>query len=368
MKKCYSCGTENREDTLFCEWCGKRLTAEMEERMANPAAVNADNTKESFSGVGHISHKEEANMSKTGDFVLQVGRLYDGKVTRILPIGAFVELAPGCEGMVHISKLADYRVERVEDVVKLGDMIWVKTLEIDGRGRINLSHKDALREIEINRRNGIVVPSTYRSVEKQADPNEFVPQVGGLYDGKVTRIIPIGAFVELAPGCEGLLHISKLANHLVEKVEDVVNLGDMVWVKVTEIDGRGRINLSRKDALREIEINAQHGIAIPSTYRCGKKQVAPGTFEPQVGGLYNGKVVRILPIGAFVELAPGCEGMLHISKLADYRVEKVEDVVNLGDMVWVKVTEIDGRGRINLSRKDAVREIEIKRQNGDPIT
>ena len=70
MKKCYSCGTENREDTLFCEWCGKRLTAEMEERMANPAAVNADNTKESFSGVGHISHKEEANMSKTGDFVL----------------------------------------------------------------------------------------------------------------------------------------------------------------------------------------------------------------------------------------------------------------------------------------------------------
>ena len=76
----------------------------------------------------------------------------------------------------------------------------------------------------------------------------------------------------------------------------------------------------------------------------------------KVRKLYHGKVVRIIPIGAFVELVPGKEGMIHISKLENHRVEKVEDVVKEGDMVWVKVLEIDDRGRINLSRKDAMRE------------
>lgn len=80
-------------------------------------------------------------------------------------------------------------------------------------------------------------------------------------------------------------------------------------------------------------------------------------FVPQVGELYYGKVVRILQFGAFVELAPGKDGMVHISKLADRRVEKVEDVVNIGDMVWVKVTDIDEKGRVNLSLRDAQREI-----------
>jgi len=79
-------------------------------------------------------------------------------------------------------------------------------------------------------------------------------------------------------------------------------------------------------------------------------------FEPEIGKLYYGKVVRILPIGAFVELAPGKDGMIHISKLENRRVEKVEDVLNVGDMTWVKVIEIDDRGRVNLSRRDAIRE------------
>ena len=80
----------------------------------------------------------------------------------------------------------------------------------------------------------------------------FVPEVGKLYYGKVVRILPIGAFVELAPGKDGMIHISKLENHRVEKVEDVLNVGDMTWVKVTEIDEKGRVNLSRKDALKEL--------------------------------------------------------------------------------------------------------------------
>ncbi len=77
------------------------------------------------------------------------------------------------------------------------------------------------------------------------------PTPGDVYYGRVTRVIPIGAFVELAPGKEGLVHISKLENHRVAKVEDVLNVGDMTWVKVIEIDEKGRVNLSRKDVLEE---------------------------------------------------------------------------------------------------------------------
>ena len=88
-----------------------------------------------------------------------------------------------------------------------------------------------------------------------------------------------------------------------------------------------------------------------------KKMIDTIVFVPEVGMLYYGKVVRILNFGAFVELAPGKDGMVHISKLAERRVEKVEDVVNIGDMVWVKVTDIDEKGRVNLSLRDAQREI-----------
>ena len=78
------------------------------------------------------------------------------------------------------------------------------------------------------------------------------PEIGAIYKGRVTRLMSFGAFVEIAPGKEGLVHISKLENHRVEKVEDVVSVGDDIVVKVTEIDNQGRINLSRKDALADL--------------------------------------------------------------------------------------------------------------------
>ncbi|NCB64284.1 MAG: S1 RNA-binding domain-containing protein, partial [Clostridia bacterium] len=79
------------------------------------------------------------------------------------------------------------------------------------------------------------------------------PTIGDIFKGRVTRLMTFGAFVEFAPGKEGLVHISKLDNKRVEKVEDVVKVGDEIMVKVTEIDSQGRINLSRKDAMRELE-------------------------------------------------------------------------------------------------------------------
>ena len=94
------------------------------------------------------------------------------------------------------------------------------------------------------------------AAKKMVDDICFVPEVGKLYYGKVVRILPIGAFVEIAPGHDGMVHISKLENRRVEKVEDVLNLGDMTWVKFMGFDEKGRANFSRKDALKEMEENA----------------------------------------------------------------------------------------------------------------
>ena len=90
-------------------------------------------------------------------------------------------------------------------------------------------------------------------------------------------------------------------------------------------------------------------------------------FELYIGKLYYGRVVRLMTFGAFVELAPGKDGLVHISKLADKRIEKVEDACKIGDMMWVKVTEIDEKGRVNLSHKDAMKEIAAKEAAGEPI-
>ncbi len=88
-------------------------------------------------------------------------------------------------------------------------------------------------------------------------------------------------------------------------------------------------------------------------------------LEPEPGAMYYGKVTRILPIGAFVEIAPGKEGMVHISKMDERRIEKVEDVISVGDIVPVKVLGIDDRGRLNLSRKDALAALKEKAEKKD---
>ena len=80
------------------------------------------------------------------------------------------------------------------------------------------------------------------------------------------------------------------------------------------------------------------------------------TKDVEVGAIYTGKVMRLMSFGAFVEILPGKEGLVHISELADYRVDKVEDVVKVGDEITVKVTEVDNMGRINLSRRAAFKE------------
>ena len=144
-----------------------------------------------------------------------------------------------------------------------------------------------------------------------------------------------------------------------DRIREVIGKGGSVIQKITAESG----------AQIDIEDDGTIHIASPDAASCdaAKKMIETIVFVPEVGGLYYGKVVRILQFGAFVELAPGKDGMVHISKLADRRVEKVEDVVNIGDMIWVKVTDIDDKGRVNLSYKDALKEIKAKKEAGEPI-
>ena len=94
------------------------------------------------------------------------------------------------------------------------------------------------------------------------------------------------------------------------------------------------------------------------------KKIILGIVEvPEVGDVYDGKVVRIMNFGAFVELGGGKEGMVHISELENRRVEKVEDVCNVGDEIIVKIIKIDQQGKIGLSRKEALADIEAKRKS-----
>ena len=135
-----------------------------------------------------------------------------------------------------------------------------------------------------------------------------------------------------------------------DKIREVIGSGGKVIQKICadtgckiDIEDSGNIYIASEDI---------------EACRAARQTIENIVFEPEVGKLYYGKVVRIIPIGAFVELAPGKDGMIHIKDLEFKRTEKVEDVLNIGDMTWVKVTEIDDRGRVNLSRKDAIKERE----------
>ena len=144
-----------------------------------------------------------------------------------------------------------------------------------------------------------------------------------------------------------------------DRIREVIGSGGKVIQKIVADTGC------------KIDINDDGSIFIsapnPEACNAAKKCIDDIVFEPEVGALYYGRVVRLMTFGAFVELAPGKDGLVHISKLADHRIEKVEDACRIGDMMWVKVTDIDEKGRVNLSHKDAMREIKAKEAAGERI-
>ncbi|MBQ9521536.1 MAG: polyribonucleotide nucleotidyltransferase [Oscillospiraceae bacterium] len=141
-----------------------------------------------------------------------------------------------------------------------------------------------------------------------------------------------------------------------EKIRDVIGKGGSVIQKIIADTG----------AKIDINDDGTIFIACPEAAGCdaAKKYIDDIVFVPEVGQLYYGRVVRIMAFGAFVELAPGKDGLVHISRLADHRIDRVEDACRIGDMMWVKVMDIDDKGRVNLSHRDAMRDIQNRERRG----
>ncbi|MDW8404568.1 S1 RNA-binding domain-containing protein, partial [Chloroflexus sp.] len=156
---------------------------------------------------------------------LRVGDVVEGVITGFAPFGAFADIGVGKDGLIHVSELAEGRVEKPEDAVKVGERYQFKVLEIDGEAaRISLSLRRALR--------------TQRM--QQLEPGQII-------EGTVSGIAAFGAFVDIGVGRDGLVHISALAPHRVAKVEDVVKVGDKVKVKVLGVDQQSkRISLTMR--------------------------------------------------------------------------------------------------------------------------
>ena len=175
---------------------------------------------------------EEAERKKAIWDALEVGSVVKGVVRRLADFGAFVDIG-GVDGLVHVTDLSWGRVQHPSDVVKVGDEIDVKILNVDpARERISLSYK------QTRPRPWTVAGEKY--------------PVGSIVEGKVVRITTFGAFVELEPGLDGLVHISQCALTRIAKVEDAVNVGDIVRVKVLDVNTEAkRISLSIKEVLED---------------------------------------------------------------------------------------------------------------------
>ncbi len=275
----------------------------------------------------YAKHRDEFMKGLTPDSEVE------GTVTRLMPFGAFVELVPGLEGLVHISEMSWSRVDRPEQVLQTGDKVRVKVLGVEAgdredRPRISLSLK-----------------------QMEQDPWERVNQIcnsGDLLTGKVTRCAEFGAFVEIAPGLEGLVHVSEMSHtRRVARPEEVVAPGEEISVVVKEIDlERRRISLSIKDVAGDPWVDVEEDI--------------------KPGQTMEGTVEKEERYGYFVNLAPGITGLLHRSRMEGSPESEDLDNLKRGDRVSVVVESVDPEAkRIALAPKGAGEEIDWKGPAGD---
>ena len=170
---------------------------------------------------------------------VEVGKVYDGKVARLMDFGAFVTIVPGKDGLVHISQISDERVDRVSDRLSEGDDVRVKVLEVDRQGRIRLSMRNLDGDED----------SSQSSFSSRSRVQEV--EVGKVYEGTVSSVMDYGAFVTVLPGTDGLVHISQMSERRIERTSDMLSVGDSVNVRVMEVDGRGRIRLTMRGLANE---------------------------------------------------------------------------------------------------------------------
>ncbi|XZE36154.1 30S ribosomal protein S1 [Pirellulaceae bacterium SH501] len=246
-----------------------------------------------------------------------VGSTVPGEVVNVMSYGAFVKLEPGIEGLVHISEMSwTRRINHPSEMVQIGDKIDVKILGVDAQGQqLSLG----IKQTQSNPWDVVL--------EKYPENAEVT--------GKVRNLTNYGAFIELEEGIDGLLHVSDMSwTRKISHPSEVLTKGQVVKCRVLSVDqARRRIALG----LKQLDDDPWN-TTIPAKY--------------QPGQLVSGKVTKITNFGVFVGLEDSLEGLLHISELADHKVENPEDVVKVGDEIEVKVLRVDSDERkIGLSRK-----------------
>lgn len=240
-----------------------------------------------------------------------------GRVVNILPYGAFIELQPGIEGLVHISELSwTKRVAHPSELLKIGDEVDVVVLNLDKAGK-----KISLGIKQVTENPWVRVGDKYR--------------IGDKAKGTIRNLTDYGAFVELEPGIDGLVHISDISwTHKVTRPSDVLKKGQEIEVMVLAVDGDAqKISLGIKQLTEDPWEELTKGMA--------------------AGASVNGKVTRIVNFGLFVELENGLEGLVHISEIPGVSgVADLEKQFHAGDLIQVNILHIDHEARrIALTRK-----------------
>ena len=248
-----------------------------------------------------------------------VGSRVTGEVVNLVNYGAFVKLEPGVEGLVHVSEMSwTRRINHPSEILSVGDKVDVVVLDINKeKQEISLG----LKQTEVN---------PWTMVAQKYPP-------GTVVEGTVRNLTNFGAFVEIEEGIDGLLHISDMSwTRKVSHPGEIVKKGDRIKCVVLEVDQeKQRIALGLKQMTEDPWLRA-----IPERY--------------QPGLVVRGKVTKITNFGVFVELEPDLEGLLHISELADHKVENPQDEVKVGDEIDVKILRVDTLERkIGLSKKRA---------------
>lgn len=251
------------------------------------------------------------------------GEIIETEVKDVVKGGLVVDL--GVRGFVPASLVEDYFVESFEDYK--GKTLTFKIVEMEKENnRLILSHRAVIEK------------------EKESQKEQVMNKIhaGDELAGKVQRIASFGAFVDIG-GVDGLVHISQLSHEHVEKVSDVVTEGQEVKVKVLSVDRDSeRISLSIKDTL-------------------------PGPWDTidekaPKDSVHTGTVKRLVSYGAFVEVLPGVEGLVHISQIAHKHIGTPNEVLTEGDEVQVKVLEVNKADkRLSLS----IKELQEKQQDQD---
>ena len=255
-----------------------------------------------------------------------VGARVSGKVVNLAAYGAFIEIAPGIEGLVHISEFSwTKRVARASDMLSVGDEVQVVVLSID---------------VE-NQKIALGIRQT------QANPWDTVQDrfpVGSKVKGKVRNFTAYGAFVELEEGIDGMIHVSDMSwTRKINHPSECLQKGQEVEAVVLDVNTKEqRISLGLKQA------QTDPWSEIASKY--------------PVGMVVKGKVSKVASFGAFVELEDGVDGLVHISQISDQRIEKVKDALDVGQEVEARVVKVDrGERRIGLSiRAMSMTEDEVK--------